>query len=128
MLQFDNVLRELRLWLFSFPIVNKLTPFGLQIMIGSLGCSMIYEFILLFNYFSLLNVLSAIGHYGFLLGFWLVLIDKNIKYAPYGLFGKAFILLFPFTSFYLSTILGAGMYLYFGYCLMKYTALSAECQ
>lgn len=126
MQQFDNVLRELKIWLMSIPIVNKLIPYALYIMIGGLGCSLLYELIGLFNYFSILNIVSSIGHYGFLLGFWLVLISNEIKWAPYGLFCKAFVLLFPFTGFYLSTIIGAGMYIYFGYHLVKYTALKSE--
>lgn len=128
MQQFDNVLKELKIWLMSLPIVNKLIPYALYIMAGALGCSLVYELISLFNYFSILNIISTIGHYGFLLGFWLVLISNEIKWAPYGLFSKAFLLLFPFTRFYPSTIIGASMYIYFGYCLLKYTALKSEYQ
>lgn len=126
MQQFDNVLKELKTWLMSIPIVNKLIPYALYIMIGGLGCSLLYELIGIFDYFSIFDIVSEIGYYGFLLGFWLVLISNEIRWAPYGLFGKAFVLLFPFTDFYLSTIIDAGIYIYFGYHLVKYTALQAK--
>ena len=128
MKQFGNVLRELRIWLMGFSITTKIMPYRLYIMAGGLGCSLICEFISLVRYFSFLNILSTAGHYGFLLGFWLVIISQDIKWAPYGLFTKAMILLFPFTTFYLSTIVGATIYAYFGYYLLKYTAVTAEYQ
>lgn len=124
--QFDNVLEELRIWLMSFSVINKLMPYRLYIMLGALGCSLLYELIFLFDYFSIFNILSTIGYYGFFLGFFMVLISKDIKWAPYGLFFKVFILLFPFTSFYLSTIIGAAVYIFLGYHLLKYTALKAK--
>lgn len=126
MTQFDNVLKELRIWLMSFSIVNSLMPYRLYIMFGALGCSLLYELVFLFDYFSILSIVRTIGHYGFFPGFCLVLISRDIKWSPYGLFCKAFILLFPFTSFHLSTIIGGAVYIFLGYHLLKYTALKAK--
>ncbi|SHJ89645.1 hypothetical protein [Paramaledivibacter caminithermalis] len=125
MQQFDKVLKELRIWLMSFSIVNKLIPYGVYIMFGSLACLLLDE--ILITYFTIISIISAIGYYGFLVGFWLVLISNEIKWAPYGLFCRAFIVLFPFTGFYLFTTISASIYIYFGYYLLKYTALKSEC-
>lgn len=120
--QFSNVVRELRSWLISFSLVNTLIPHALYIMVGSVGILCLYELILFFDYFSFLTLLNTIGNYGFLLSFWLLLISPNIKWTPYGLFARAFLILFPFTGFGIYSIVRAGIYVFFGYWLLKYTA------
>jgi hypothetical protein len=128
MSQFDNVVCELRKWLTSFPLVNFLMPFSLILMFGGLGLSLLYELILLgLIYTSILSLLPAVGHFAFLIGFWLCLISNEVKWTPYGLFAKAILYLFPFTSIYISSLIYAAVDAYLGYWLLKYTALSDSC-
>lgn len=124
MQQFSNVIKELRKWLNGFEWANFFLPFDIYILFGSLGLMLINEILQLAHWYAPLNILQAFGYYGFLLGCLLTLVSKNIKYMPYGLWAYAFLLLFPFTYFSFSTILGALLWAYLGFSLMQYTAIS----
>lgn len=124
MQQFTSVVREMRKWLTEFEWANFFLPFDIFILFGSLGLMLINEILQLIHFYAPLNVLQAFGYYGFLLGALLTLISHNIKYLPYGLWFYAFLLLFPFSYFSLSGILGAALWAYLGYALMKYTAIT----
>ena len=68
--------------------------------------------------------LHIIGYYGFFVGVWLTLISRNIKYLPYGLWGYAFLALFPFEYLTLGDLVQAAIYGVGGYGLFRYTATS----
>jgi len=126
MKQFENVVNSLQEWLTSIPLINKMVPFAQQILIVSLALSAVYQLIALvsFNVARFLVIFTTLGHYGFLLGFWLVLISPMKKWTPYALFAKALLILFPFTYFSINNALVFAMYIFFGYWLLKYTAVS----
>lgn len=123
---FAKLLHEYRNWAKSFPAVALLLPYSLPIMFGSIAVDLLYElaWTVFRRYFYFLGLLDTIAHFGFLLGFWLTLVTKEIKWAPYGLFASVFVLLFPFTSFTLFSILKSAIFLFFGYWLLKFTASS----
>ncbi len=76
----------------------------------------------LHKYYSLLGILSTLGHYGFLLGFWITLISPNMKWTPYAFFAKAIIELIPFTGFSLYTLISVGIDVFIGYWLLRFSA------
>ncbi|MGG4034904.1 hypothetical protein ABEV74_14525 [Paenibacillus cisolokensis] len=126
MKHFSVIVRELRLWLTSYSWVQWILPYAMYIMFGSVAVQIIDYLIwqLSGKSFSIVDVLSTIGYFTFLLGFWLTLISpQQVKYAPYGLFAEAIYVLYPFTSFSLYEILRAGILIYFGYWLLRYTAM-----
>lgn len=125
---FHNVVNALRTWLHSIPFIKSLMPYATHIMFGSLG---IYVLLILMGsfmsrFYQFYSLLSILCYQGFLLGFWLVLISPNKKMAPYGLFIKALITLYPLSSIYLSKFINAGIYVFFGYWLMKYVNMYFE--
>lgn len=124
MKQFANVVRELRSWLSSFPLIQMLLPYGLYIMFGSLGVYFLNDlvWVLFGDTFWIISTLASLAYYTFLLGFWMTLITPNIRFAPYGLFLCGFIILFPFTTFSLVTVVRAGIFIFFGYWLLRFTA------
>src|SRR5690606_18412233 len=128
MVQFAKLLKEYRNWMNMFPAVTLLLPYSLYMMFGSVGIEFLNELIwsVFRRTFSFLNVLDTIAYFGFYVGFALTLISKEIKWAPYGLFASAFVLLFPFTSFSLFVVIKSAAFIYFGYRLLIFTAASAS--
>ncbi|MBO9607769.1 MAG: hypothetical protein J7639_17540 [Paenibacillaceae bacterium] len=136
MKSFAVLLQQLTTWLTSFSWVNQLMPLRLLMLFGGLGLSLaddvMYRF--LFDYSSgyrvydfLFNTipLSSIGAIAFLAGAWLTLVSPDVKLLPIGLWGKAFVILFPFSGWFLNSLLMAAMYVWLGYLLYRFTA-SAE--
>lgn len=66
--------------------------------------------------------LVSLANYAFLLGAWLTLVSKNVKYLPYGLWANAVLMIFPFTAISLSLLIPVAVYAFLGYALFKYTA------
>ncbi|MEA4923998.1 MAG: hypothetical protein VB084_01695 [Syntrophomonadaceae bacterium] len=124
MQQFSNVRRELKKWLGGFEWANLLMPVDIYVLFGSLGLMFINEILGLVHIYAPLNILSTLGYWGFLLGCLVTLVSPNIKYLPYGLWGYAFTLLFPFTYFSFSTIIGVLIWAYLGYAVMQYSAIA----
>ena len=127
MAQFAKLLQEYKVWLNSFPAAALLLPYALHIMFGSVAVEFLEELIwnVFRRSFSFLNVLNTLAYFGFWVGFWLSLNSKDIKWAPYGLFASAFVLLFPFTSLTLFTVIKTAFLVFFGYWLLRFTASSA---
>lgn len=124
MQQFSNVRRELKKWLSGFEWANFCMPFDIYILFGSLGLMFVNEILLLVHIYAFSSILHTLGYYGFLLGCLVTLVSPNIKYMPYGLWGYACIILFPFTSFSPSVVLGALLWAYLGYAVMQYSAVA----
>lgn len=131
MQQFAVVVKELRTFLTSFKLVNRIMSYHLHIMFGGLIILFLYDLLvrtdmsfktinLLFNDIPLL----IIGYYGFFIGLWLTLISKDVKYLPYGLWGYAFLQLFPFDYMMLGDFVRAAIYGAAGYAVFRYTATS----
>lgn len=131
MQQFAVAVKEIRTFLTSFKIVRLVLPFHLHLLFGGLGILFLWELLLrtdisyrtldtLFNDIPL----YIVGYYGFFVGIWLTLVSRNIKYLPYGLWGYAFIALFPFEYLGLFDIVRAAIYAVGGYFLFRYTATS----
>lgn len=126
---FNNVVSALRVWLLSFPLINRIAKQATYIMFGSLGLYFLTIILISsfsFYYYSFYNLLYTLSYQGFLLGFWLVLISPDKKLAPYGLFLQALIILYPFSSINLTEFINAGIFAFFGYWLMRYTKLYSE--
>jgi len=124
MQQFSIVRRELRKWLGGMEWANLAIPFDVYILFGSLALMFLNEVLQLAHLYAPFSILQAFGYYGFLLGCLVTLVSQNVKYLPYGLWAYAFLLLFPFTYFSLSTIFGVLFWGYLDYALMQYTAVS----
>lgn len=129
MKRFALVVHALREWLTPISWIRVLLPYSLYFLFGGVGILFLYEFLLQVVSFSgyrtvdtLFNKipLYLIGYYGFFLGGWLTLISRSIKYLPYGLWAYAFVLLFPFEYIGLSVIVGAVLYILFGYGLFRF--------
>ncbi|MCD9020476.1 hypothetical protein [Cohnella silvisoli] len=131
MQQFAIAVKEIRALLTSFKIVKLVLPFHLHILFGGLGVLFLEELLLrtdisyktwntLFNDIPL----HLIAYYGFFVGIWLTLISKNVKYLPYGLWGYAFLALFPFEYLGLANFVQAAIYAIGGFALFRYTATS----
>ncbi|TFE23694.1 hypothetical protein [Cohnella luojiensis] len=131
MQQFTIAVKEIRTFLTSFNIVRVVLPYHLHILFGGLGILFLWELLIrtdisyntldtLFNDIPL----YLIGYYGFFVGIWLTLISKNVKYLTYGLWGYAFLALFPFEYLGLFDIVRAAIYGLGGYVLYRYTASS----
>ncbi|WP_314587593.1 hypothetical protein [Paenibacillus terrigena] len=130
--QFSNVLREYRKWILSIPLVNILLPFALYILFGSIAvdflCKLTYTIfprIYAYGIYSVISFLDSFAYFGFWIGFWLILVTKDMKLAPYALFATVFVFLFPFTSFSLFSVLKAAIFIWLGYLLLKFTASSS---
>lgn len=130
MQQFANVLRELEKWFQGFKWYSLLRQFEMHLLFGGLGIVFIRELIYLISpvkAYKVLNVLfytipiQSLAYHAFLLGAWLVLVSKNVKYLPYALWGYAFYILFPFTSISLASIISAGVYAVLGYGVFRYS-------
>ncbi|GAB6992328.1 hypothetical protein [Paenibacillus pini] len=133
MQQFSIVLRELRKWYELFRWYPVLASYELILLFGGLGVlfleALLYAVLPGSSYHALdimFNVipLGIIAHYAFWVGAWLTLASSNIKYLPYALWINALLILFPFRSFSLGTLVSALVYAVLGYLLFKYTASS----
>jgi len=134
---FGSVVRELRNWLTSFPLVRAAQPYALHLMFGGVGLIFLQNLLLQILPISSYDTIDllfrqiplfVIGYYAFFLGAWLTLISKNVKYLPYGLWAYAFYILFPFESYNLTLrpIVSAIIYLVAGYFIFRYAASSAS--
>jgi hypothetical protein len=133
MQQFAVVVKEIRTLLTSFKIVNLVLPFHLHLLFGGLGVLFLYDLLVRIVSYSSYDTLNTIFHdiplfliayYGFFVGLWLTLISKDVKVLPYGLWGYAFIALFPFEGLGLAEIVTTVIYGVAGYALFRYTATS----
>ncbi|MCM3634532.1 MULTISPECIES: hypothetical protein [Paenibacillus] len=131
MQQFSNVLKELNKWYQSFKWYPLLHSLELKLLFGGLGIVFIRELlytILPYQAYRAMNVifytipLNSLGYHAFLLGAWLTLASKNVRYLPYALWGYAFYIMFPFTSISLSTIISTAVYALLGYGVFRYSA------
>jgi hypothetical protein len=135
MQQFAVVVKEIRTFLTSFKIVNLALPFHLHLLFGGLGLLLVEELLLKITSYSSSDTLYTlfydipihlIAYYGFFVGLWLTLISKDVKYLPYGLWGYAFLALFPFENLGLDDIVKAVIYGVAGYAAFLYTATSVS--
>lgn len=131
MYQFSVVLLELRKWFESFRWYQLLQPFALRLLFGGLGVMFLYEILfgmLSFGSYSALSMifytipLYSIANHVFLLSAWVTLASKEVKYLPYALWIKAFIMMFPFSDISLSGLIPVAVYAFLGYILFKYSA------
>lgn len=129
MKQFAIVLQELRKWFESFKWYQRIWPYALHFLFGGLGywilCDLIVSLFNDINYkvtsFIMYTIPTfAISHQIFLLGIWLTLISKQVRYLPYALWLKAVFILFPFTSMSLSSVIPAAVYAFLGYLLYQF--------
>lgn len=127
--QFAVVLRELKKWLTSFPVINLLLPYSLYLMFGGVGIQFLRELleqILPYSSYHGIHVLfdtiplSVIGYYAFFVGLWLTLISPSVPYVAYGLWAYAFVTLFPFEYLNLLLIVRAVIYVVAGYLMFRY--------
>lgn len=132
MQQFSNVLSEYRKWILSIPLVTVLLPFAVYILFGSIAVDFVCKLIItifprIYSYgiYSLISIVDSLAYLGFWIGFWLILATKDMKLAPYALFATVFVMVFPFTSFSLSVVLKAVIFIWLGYLLLKFTASSS---
>lgn len=135
MKQFAVVLQELRKWFESFKWYQRIWPYALHFLFGGLGywilCNLIISLFSDINYkFKVYKVMDfimytiptyAISNQIFLLGIWLTLISKQVRYLPYALWLKAAFILFPFTSMSLTLVIPGAVYAYLGYLLYRFT-------
>lgn len=133
MQQFSVVLKELRLWFESFKWYSAIRAYALHLLFGGLGIMFLYQLLSVVMPWQSLKVLNtlfftipllSLANLAFLLGVWLTLISPNVKYLPYGLWGRALYVIFPFTSISLSSLISVAVYAFLGYMLFKYTATS----
>ncbi|CAM4430669.1 hypothetical protein P4H94_25385 [Paenibacillus macerans] len=131
MQQFSVVLRELRTWFESFKWYPRIQAYSLHLLFGGLGVKFLYELlaaVLPYGGYSFIHTvfytipLVSLANYAFLLGAWLTLVSKNVKYLPYGLWANAVLMIFPFTAISLSLLIPVAVYAFLGYALFKYTA------
>jgi hypothetical protein len=125
---FANVIAAYREWLMSFSFVRMIQPFAMYIVFISLGIDFVQELIyVLFNRtFGMINFLETLAYFGFFLGLALLFLSKDLKWAPYAIFVKVFIFLFPFTYFGLYTVIRSAIYLWLGVQLLRFTAVRSE--
>ncbi|MEF2967431.1 hypothetical protein V3851_16515 [Paenibacillus sp. M1] len=130
MQQFSIVLLELRKWFESLRWFGFIRRFELQLLFGGLGVLFLEELlfaVLPYQSFYFLSTifhtipLSTLASYAFLIGAWSSLVSGNVKYVPYGLWFKAFLILFPFVGISLGTLISAAVYVFLGYILFKFT-------
>lgn len=130
MKQFAVVLQELRKWFESFKWYQRIWPYALHFLFGGLGylyvCSIITNLFPDINYkitLFLFNTIPtlALAQQSFMLGIWLTLISKQVRYLPYALWLKAALILFPFTSMSLSGLIPSAVYIFLGYLLYRFT-------
>lgn len=133
MRQAGIVVRELRKLLRSFPLVGLVLPFHLYLMFGGLGLIFLSQLLwetLPFSSFNTLDLLFndiplyALGYYGFFLGAWLTLVADDGRLLPYGLWGYAFVVLFPFDNLSVMEIVRAAIYVALGYFAFRLMASS----
>lgn len=133
MQQFSVVLRELRQWFQSFAWYSYIQAFELKLLFGGIGVMflqrILYQIMPIGSYstlhmFFFTIPLFWIAKYAFWVGAWSTLVSQNIKYLPYGLWGYALFLLFPFDSFLLEILVSAAIYAFLGYAIFKFTASS----
>lgn len=124
MKQFSNVLSAYREWILSIPFFRVIQPYAIYILCIAIGIDFFDEvFYTIFNRsFGIINFIDTLAYFGYYIGFLLVLTTTDIKLAPYALFAKAFILLFPFTYFGLHTIISCFLYIFLGVQLLRFTA------
>ena len=132
--RFSVVLRSLRMWLLSFPVVRLALPLHLHLLFGGLGVLFLEKFlieILPYSVYDTLNFLfytiplSVIAYYGFFSGVWLTLVSERIDRLPYGLWGYAFVILFPFQHLTLHAIVGAVIYALLGLGMHRYAKFAS---
>ncbi|MBM7567138.1 hypothetical protein [Paenibacillus sacheonensis] len=130
MQRFSEVLRSLRKWFETFSWYSAVRQFDLHLLFGGLSVLMLKELlyqILPFSSYHGLNVvfftipLSSLAYLAFLAGVWLTLSSANVKYTPFGLWGYAFVYLYPFTNMSLSSLLTPIVYVLLGFALFRYT-------
>ena len=125
---FSNVVTAFQEWLMSFSIIRLIQPFAMYIMFASLGIDFIEKLIaVIFNRgFGFLNFFETIAYFGFTLGLILLFLSKDLKWAPYAIFAKVFILLFPFNYFGLYTVIRCGVYIWLAILLLRFTAVYSK--
>lgn len=133
MQQFAVVIKEIRTFLTSFKLVKLLLPYHLHILFGGLAVLFLEELLarteISYRTFSTLFYdipLHLIAYYGFFVGVWLTLISNNIKLLSYGLWGYAFLALFPFEYLGLGNFVQAAIYAIGGYLLFRFAASSSN--
>jgi hypothetical protein len=135
MQQFAVVVKEIRTFLTSFRLVRFLLPFHLHILFGGLGVLFLEELLYRtasYSSYDTLNTLfndiplHLIAYYGTFVGIWLTLISRDVKYLCYGLWGYAFLALFPFEGLSLSEIVRAAIYAFGGYAIFRYSSTPAS--
>jgi hypothetical protein len=131
MQQFAVVVKEIRIFLTSFKLVNRVLPYHLHMMFGGLIILFLWELLIRTDIsYKTINLLFndiplyLIGYYGFFVGIWLTLISKDVKYLPYGLWVYAFLQLFPFEYLGLGDFVRTAIYAAVGYAIFRYSATS----
>lgn len=131
---FAVAVQGVRQFLVSLSLVRWLLPYHLQILFGGLGLLFLRELLyrtVSYSSYDTLNTLfndipvHVISYYAFFAGAWLTLISKNARYLPYGLWGYAFLALFPFEYLTLFDFVRAALYAYGGYALYRYASSPA---
>lgn len=125
---FANVVAAYREWLMSFSVVRMIQPFAMYIVFISLGIDFVHEliYVLFDRTFGIINFIETLSYFGFFLGLALLFLSQDLKWAPYAIFGKVFIFLFPFTYFGLYTVIRSAIYLWLGIQLLRFTAVRSE--
>ncbi|WP_438349381.1 hypothetical protein ACP8HI_01430 [Paenibacillus sp. FA6] len=134
MKQFSVALQETRRWFETLKWYSFFREFELQLLFGGLGIMFLRDLVyqLLPNkfnnifYFVFQTIpLNSLAYLAFLVGAWLTLVSRNnLKYLPYGLWGYALYVLFPFTSISLSSLITPLVYILLGYGVFKYSVTS----
>ncbi|MCD5324182.1 MULTISPECIES: hypothetical protein [Pontibacillus] len=126
--QFNEVRKALNGWFSSIPWMNAIMPYSLYIAFGALGVDFIDRFtnVVFHEYFLILNVLDTIAYWGIFVGALLLLVSPHVKYVPYLFFGKMLVILFPFSNFYITTLISAAVYAYLGYLSFTFSALETD--
>lgn len=128
--QFHNVVIELKKWFQGFKWYPLLQSLEVKFIFGGLGIIFLRKLLYLIlpgKAYGVLNTLfytiplNSIGYHAFLLGAWLTLASKNVRYLPYALWGYALIYLFPFTGISLSSLITAAVYGVLGYGVFRYS-------
>lgn len=125
---FANVVNAFQEWLMSFSFIRLIQPFAMYIMFASLGIDLVEKLIyVIFNRsFGIINFLDTIAYFGFSLGLILLFLSKDLKWAPYAIFAKVLIILFPFNYFGLYTVIRCGIYIWLAILLLRFTAVYSK--
>jgi len=135
MVRFAAVLRELRGWLLSFPIIRLLVPYTLHLLFGGLAVlfvrELLYEAVSYDGYDTLNLLFNTIplylaAYYGFFAGIWLALVSPGLLYLPYAFWGYAFLALFPFHDLGLYDFVSTVLYGVGGALLYRFVSSPAS--